>query len=271
MTKPKVIFMGSKPGAVAVLRFLLERGWNIHAVVVSGEKEYNWYSGETLTSFSNSRGIRVSTQEELDSSESVDYVLSYMFRNKVKKEVLGMASKAAVNFHAAPLPEYGGWATYNRAILDSANSFGVTCHHMIGELDAGPILKIRRFPIESNNMTGKDLESLAQIEMVKLFADLVINNFEKWEIPSVSQNPQEKNYVNFEEMQELKIIPNDADHDTEQLKARAFWFPPHLGAHYVLNFKKIEIVPDIVKKRIAREIDSNLYSTYYNEIMNYLY
>ncbi len=129
MAKPSVIFMGSKPGAVVALNHLYEQGWAIKAVCVSGTVSHPWYPEPDLKMAAKALGLPVFKQSELGQIVGeVDVVISYMFRHLVKPEIASKATKAAVNFHAAPLPEYGGWGgTYNLAILENKQEFGCTC------------------------------------------------------------------------------------------------------------------------------------------------
>ena len=102
-------------------------------------------------------GLKVVTQKDLTISETADFVISYMYRHLVKSETLAMARRAALNFHAGPLPEYGGWAFYNLAILESASEYGCTCHFMDEGFDTGPLFKVKRFPIDASQETAYSL------------------------------------------------------------------------------------------------------------------
>ena len=107
MERPSVILMGSKPGAVVALSVMLQRGWDVKYVVISRKHTYPWIGGQTLEQFALKKGLNVLTQPELPNI-SVDFVISYMFRYRVKSHALKMARRGALNFHAGPLPEYGG-------------------------------------------------------------------------------------------------------------------------------------------------------------------
>src|SRR2546429_6446173 len=118
--KPSVILLGSKPGSIVALSMMLKRGWNIRYVVTSPRFEHPWIAGPSLKEFATAQGLSVfDSQSELP-LEQVDFVISYMFRLLVKPATLQLARRGALNFHAAPLPEFGGWAFYNVAILENA-------------------------------------------------------------------------------------------------------------------------------------------------------
>ncbi len=84
-----------------------------------------------------------------------DYILSYLSRWVVPADLLGGASKAAINFHPAS-PEYPGIGCNNFALYEDAKEYGVTCHHMAARVDTGTIIRVRRFPVFPQD----DVESL---------------------------------------------------------------------------------------------------------------
>lgn len=84
-----------------------------------------------------------------------DIIISYCSRWIVPKHLLERAAFAEINFHPAP-PEYPGIGGINWALYENADSFGVTCHQMAPEVDAGPIIEVRRFPV----LTADDVASL---------------------------------------------------------------------------------------------------------------
>ena len=61
-------------------------------------------------------GIRVVEHQDELMAADVDLVVSYMCRSLVTERTRARG-KYALNFHAGPLPEFGGWAFYNVAIL----------------------------------------------------------------------------------------------------------------------------------------------------------
>jgi phosphoribosylglycinamide formyltransferase-1 len=62
-----------------------------------------------------------------------------------------------INIHPSLLPAYPGLDTHARAIADGAKEAGCTVHHVVAEMDAGPIIVQARVPI----LPGDDAETLA--------------------------------------------------------------------------------------------------------------
>ncbi len=244
--------MGSKPGSVVALSVMIKRGWEVRSVVISRRNQHPWVGGPTLQEFAAANGIRIFSQSELPRDEAADFVISYMFRHRVKPDVLSLARRAAVNFHAGPLPEFGGWAFYSVAILENAPEYGCTCHHMDHGFDTGPLLKVRRFPIIASSETAYSLEQKAQAEMVRLFADFCEMAESGDSLPCEAQDKKKLRYLSREEFEALKRIPTDADPETIDRHARAFWYPPYDCARITLGNNEVEVVPKIVKEELAK-------------------
>ncbi len=269
MKKPTVIFMGSKPGSVAALSVLLRLGWEIKYVVVPKNISYGWIKGPALSTYALENNLIVLNQSEIPKSEKVDFVISYMYRYMVKPEVINMAECAALNFHAGPLPEFGGWAFYNVAILENVSEYGCACHYMTEKFDDGPILKVRKFVINPTQETAASLEKKSQEEMVHLFIDFckMVENHEK--LPKTDQDIQKKRYLTKQEFEKLKEIPMDSNSEYIDRCARAFWYPPFECAYFNIGESRVEIVPKIVKEQLATFIHSNDFESLQNIVENY--
>ena len=253
MAKPSIILMGAKPGSVVALEILLRRGWNVRAVVFSEKSKAVWLPGPYLDQRAKAAGIQVfQKQADLPKVLQVDFVVSYMFRYLVTAETRALARRGALNFHAGPLPKYAGWAFYNLAILENATEYGCTCHYMDNGFDTGPILKVRRFPIDAAIETATSLERKAQIEMLKLFREFCELAEAQEVLPQQPQNPKTIRYLTQADFDALKQIPATADSDTVQRYARAFWFPPYDCAFVKMGTNKVQVVPDIVKEGLAK-------------------
>lgn len=255
--KPSVILMGSKPGSIVALRLMLERGWDVRYVVTTPDIKHDWIDGPSLTEEANSHGLKVCAQAELPRDVSVDFVISYMFRKLVKADVIKLGVLGALNFHAGPLPRFGGWAFYNMAILEGAKEYGCTCHYMDEGFDTGPLLRVNTFPINPKEHTAISLEKSAQQEMVRLFIDF-LNMAETGEpLPSVPQKLEEMRYLSKTEFMKLKEIPCDADEETIDRYARAFWYPPYECAYISTGAGKAEVVPKAIKDEFAKFVHAD--------------
>jgi methionyl-tRNA formyltransferase len=253
--RPSVVLMGSKPGSVVALEIMCARGWDVRYVVTPQSIGHPFIAGETLSQAAARLGVEVVSSRSLPTDLEVDLVISYMYRYLVKPRVLRMARLAALNFHAGPLPEYGGWAFYNVAILEDATEYGCTCHYMDEGFDTGPLLEVRRFPIDAQQETAWSLERRAQIAMIELFVDVCDQVESGSPLPREEQDPAHHRYLHREAFEALKQIPPDADAETIDRHARAFWYPPYGLATLALSETvQVEVIPEIAKDEIARRL-----------------
>jgi methionyl-tRNA formyltransferase len=252
---PSVILLGSKPGAVAALSVMLKKGWDVKYVVVPPNYSIDWIKGPHLKEFALSKGLNVLTaQKDVPKDEQVDFVVSYMYRNLVKGNVISLAKKAALNFHAGPLPEFGGWAFYNVAILENAKEYGCTCHYMDNSFDTGPLLKVARFSIDASKETAYSLERKTQKTMIELFVEFTDMVESDQPLPYEEQDKNKMRYMNVDEFNRLKQIPQNADAETIDRYARAFWYPPYECAYTLINGVKVEVIPEIAKHEVAQQL-----------------
>jgi methionyl-tRNA formyltransferase len=250
MSKPSAILLGSKPGSVVALTILLRRGWSVNGVLASVNDRIDPEAGG-LAERARLHGIELAPSQEDLPSQPVDFVISYMFRSLVSAPVRALARRAALNFHAGPLPEFGGWAFYSVAILENAGMYGCTCHYMDDGFDSGPLLRVRRFPINASQETAYSLEQRSQAEMVRLFHDFCDMAEAGGPLPREAQDPGKRRYLSRAEFEALKEIPKGADEETIQRYARAFWYPPYGGAVMRIGDLAVEIVPALARKQLG--------------------
>src|SRR3954447_19127682 len=248
---PSVTLLGSKPAAVVALSHMIDRGWDVRHVVLPRNFDLSWYGGESIEQRAARHGVPVVTQDDLP-REEVDFVISYQFRHLVKPDVLALARRAALNFHAAPLPEFGGFAYYNMAILERVASYGCSCHHMDEGFDTGPLLEVRRFPVDSERETAYSLEARTQEEMLRLFVDVCALAESGRPLPSEEQDPSRMRYLSREQLEALKEIPAGADAETVDRYARAFWYPPYEGAYVSVGGATARVVPALALQQLGR-------------------
>lgn len=254
--KRTAVLLGSKPAAVVALAVLVSRGWDVTEVVAAPD-ERDWLPGPNLHRFARMLGIRTVDHQSKLNSSGVDLVISYMHRKRVQSETR-QRGRYPLNFHAAPLPEYGGYAFYNLAILENAVEYGCTCHIMDEGFDTGPLVKVRRFPINPKAETAVSLEGRTQAEMLLLFEEVLALYESEGALQSVGQDREKMRYLTAGEFAALKQIPATATRDEVDMRARAFWYPPYDLAYLSLeNGTRIEVVPDVVKKKLAEQMHEN--------------
>lgn len=252
----KVIFLGRKPGASRALEYLSNRGVQTALVVAPREENYR----PTLKETAESHGIAL-THEDADLYEmiqnkdqavaDVDLVISYLHWKKILQPLFTLPKYGCINFHPAPLPDYKSRAGYNTAILEKKAEFGVSVHFIDSEtFDSGPIIQVRRFPIDSDMENALSLERKTQEKLLDLFKETMEMFLNGRRIETTQNNGGL--YLTSKQLEDLKEIDVEKD-STEQIdrKIRAFFFPPYTGAKVKIRGREYTLVNDSVMKYVA--------------------
>ncbi|VEF49067.1 methionyl-tRNA formyltransferase [Bacillus freudenreichii] len=253
-----IILMGRKYWSSKALKFLLDRGHNVVAVVGRNPKEELDSGKGSLIKMAIKNNLLTPSPSELYSwfnhpftspipIEEVDLIISYLFWRKVKEPLLSKPKLGAINFHPAPLPDYKGLGGYNAAILNGNSSYGVTAHFMNEKIDGGDIIKVNRFKIDKENETALSLERKSQAEMFNLFKETIeLIEANKHRDNLIKQREAEGIYINRDKFEEMKHINLNETNEMIARKIRAFWYPPYEGAkikvgerYYTLTDNKI--------------------------------
>src|SRR3989344_675745 len=178
----------------------------------------------------------------------------YIQSEQIKEPLFKLGRLGCLNFHPAPLPDYKSRAGYNTAILDRKNEFGVSVHFIDSEqFDAGPIIEVLRWPIDSQAETVLSLESTAQEKLFVLFKK-TIQRFMRGEQIITFANAGGY-YLTSKQLEAMKEVDLEKDSLEEiDRKIRAFFFPPYTGAYIRVGGQKITLVNQTVLDLLARKI-----------------
>lgn len=149
-----VVFGYSEVGE-RCLRVLLRHGVQVQLVFSHEDdpSEVRWY--RSVAEIARSNHIGVVTPADPNTGEWIsavaqlrpDFIFSFYYRHMLCNELLGLASRAALNMHGSLLPKYRGRAPVNWAILHGETETGASLHYMSSAPDAGPLVGQERVPI----------------------------------------------------------------------------------------------------------------------------
>lgn len=262
----RVIFLGRKRAALDAYDWLVSGGHQV-LPVVPRQSEPSWAARPTFAAGIADRGAKALTQRDVLSGlregaeasrcefagNGVDLVVSYLFPEKVQAALLELPSLGAVNFHPAPLPEYGGLAGYNQAILEGATRYGATAHYMVEEFDRGSIIEREMFGIDPERETALSLEGRTRPAMLCLFKRVMERFGTDGRLPAREQ--EGTRYVDRAESEALKLIDLDRDSPADiARKVRAFWFPPYHGAKVRVGGREFTLVSEEILAELAELI-----------------
>ena len=99
---------------------------------------------------------------------SPDIVCLAGFMRVLTPDFVGAFAGRMINIHPSLLPKYPGLHTHQRA-LDAGDAVaGCTVHHVIGELDAGPVLGQAQVPILPDD-TAESLSARVLVQEHRLY------------------------------------------------------------------------------------------------------
>jgi methionyl-tRNA formyltransferase len=108
------------------------------------------------------------------------------------RSVLEIPKYGCINIHASLLPRWRGAAPIHRAIEAGDSETGVTIMQMEEGLDTGPMLLMKRLPIESHDTTGSLHDKLA-----RLGGEMIVEALRKLEQGSLTAIPQPEAGTNY--------------------------------------------------------------------------
>lgn len=156
-----------------------------------------------------------------------DLLISYLAQWIIPEPVLKNASYAAINLHPGP-PEYPGIGCTNFAIYNREKEFGITCHHMLPQVDAGSVIAVRRFPVfETDNVFSVTQRCYTFI--LHLFYELVSDILLGKPLPQSTENWTRKPYKR-KDLDELCALKPGMSEEEVQRRIKATTFGDQVWA-----------------------------------------
>jgi methionyl-tRNA formyltransferase len=137
------------------LKELLRQGARIAAVFTHQDSptEEIWFA--SVRELAESCGIPcrvtdINLPENIEFLGAVapDFLFSFYYRFMIRKDVLDIPRRGALNLHGSLLPKYRGRVPVNWAVINGETETGATLHYMVEKPDAGDIVDQDRITIE---------------------------------------------------------------------------------------------------------------------------
>lgn len=208
MTDIPIIFMGTPEFAVTSLKTLLDKGYNVKAVVTTPDKPAGRGKNiqfSDVKKFALEHNLPILQPEKLKSPEflaqlkeiDADLFVVVAFR-MLPKEVWAMPKRGTINLHAALLPDYRGAAPINHAIINGETETGITTFYIDEQIDTGKIIMQERCAIEPEDNIGTLYDKLmfigaeAVCKTVDIIASENVNAIEQDSIRTEGLHPAPK-------------------------------------------------------------------------------
>jgi methionyl-tRNA formyltransferase len=191
-----IIFMGTPEFAVSSLEILLQKGYNLVAVITAPDKPSGRglkMSPSPVKELALKYGVAVLQPTNLKSPEFIEELKSYKadlqivvaFR-MLPEAVWNMPRLGTFNLHASLLPQYRGAAPINWAIINGELETGLTTFFLKHEIDTGNIVFQEKEPVYEHDNAGTLYERLMQKG-----AQLVLRTVQQIESGHYPQMPQQ--------------------------------------------------------------------------------
>lgn len=248
MSKVRVLFLGTPEFARYHLETLVA---DEHFAVVGVVTQPDRPSGRKMKlqsspvkQWATQQGLEVFTPETLKSDEAFERLQDFnaeaavvvAYGQILPKRVLALFPNKIVNVHGSLLPLWRGAAPIQRAIMAGDKETGVSLQVMVSKLDAGPVLGVRKIPIDD------EITALEMLDrMQALGADLLHVEFMDYLRGHLTPKPQDESLVTLApklEKSEGRIDwrqPAQKIHDL----VRGLTMGP--GAHALKSGKKIKV------------------------------
>ena len=161
---------------VRCLSVLLAHGVDVALVVTHRDnpKETIWF--DSVAELAALHGIPTITPDNPNTPEVVeqiralqpDFFFSFYYREMLKRELLEIPKRGALNMHGSLLPKYRGRVPVNWAIIHGETETGATLHYMTEKPDNGDIVAQQAVPILPNDTALQVFQKVAVAAEVAL-------------------------------------------------------------------------------------------------------
>lgn len=141
--QPRTVLIGAETLLPACAEILIREGHEIIAVAAPAGPAADWAQRQGSQHFADWRALLTADLGR------VDYLFSITNLSVLPPELLSLATRAAINFHDGPLPEYAGLNTPVWALMAGEDAHAVTWHLMTDTVDGGDVLQREPIAIDA--------------------------------------------------------------------------------------------------------------------------
>lgn len=250
----RIVFMGTPTFAVPSLRLLIEKHYEIVAVVTQPDRpkgRKRVLTPPPVKEAALELGIPVLQPEKMRSAEAVEQIAAYKpdliitaaYGQILPKAVLELPKLGCINVHGSLLPKYRGGAPIQRSIINGEEETGVTIMYMAEGLDTGDMISSVVLPITEEDTSGTMFEKLSIAG-----AELLLETLPKLiagEIKAVPQNNDLATYAPNLTREDERI---DWQSSARQIFNQIRGLSPMAGAFTYLNGEVFKVWEATVSK-----------------------
>lgn len=203
---------------------------------------------EEILKSAKAAGAEVFAAEEIKNASVLEKIarlkpdlgLSVMFGYLLKRNFLSLLPKGCLNLHPAYLPFNRGAYPNVWSIIEDTPA-GVTLHFIDDGIDTGDIVRQVEVPVLSSD-TGESLYHKLEAAGLLLLRD-TWPSVQTGQVMRMPQRREEGTFHKVRDVEEIDEIHLDRSYKAENLLnlLRARTFPPHPGAYFRENGKKVYV------------------------------
>jgi UDP-2,4-diacetamido-2,4,6-trideoxy-beta-L-altropyranose hydrolase len=240
----RLLYCGNNRVGRDTLRWLIEQGEKIVAVVAHPESRCT--CGQEILDLAQSAGAEIFRADQIRRGDciarlqelQIDVGLSVYFGYILRKPLIDLPSEGFYNLHPAWLPYNRGAHPNVWSIVESTPA-GATLHVLDEGIDTGDIVLRKEVPVEESD-TAETLYRKCEDACREVFRN-------GWPLirsgnpPRTVQKQQEGTFHRVADLARLDRIDLDRTYTARELidQIRARTFPPHAGAHFICNGRKV--------------------------------
>lgn len=161
--RERIVFMGTASFSLAVLKMLIEEGYNIVGVVTQPDRYVGRKKVLTMPDVKVEalkydipviQPARIKEDYQAIVDLKPDLIITAAYGQIVPQAVLDIPRLGCINVHASLLPLYRGGAPVHQAIIDGQEKTGVTIMYMVKKMDAGDMIAQKETPILEEDTVG---------------------------------------------------------------------------------------------------------------------
>ncbi|MEX2008439.1 MAG: methionyl-tRNA formyltransferase [Candidatus Spechtbacterales bacterium] len=226
------VFFGTPDFAAIILKKLIDSPYRPFLVVTAPDKPAgrgNQLTPPPVKVFAQETGIEVVQPEKLNAAfveelkkAGCELAIVAAYGLIIPQAVLDVPQRGFINVHGSLLPKYRGASPIQQAILDGEKETGPTIMLMDAQIDHGPILSQRTFPIAPTD-TAEDVFA----KMAESGGELLLETIPQWTGGDIVPREQDHKTATYTE----RLAREDghinwskpADHIERMLRAYTPW------------------------------------------------
>lgn len=169
----RILMLGTGPFAVPTFRWLIASSHDVPALFTRAERTVRRRkpAPSPMRQVADEHGLPVFAPQSINTPEAHEQLQAWDAESLVvcdygqilSRETLAITPRGGINLHGSLLPKYRGAAPVNWAIYHGETETGVSVIHMTPRLDGGPIIAVRRTPIEPEETAIELEQRLSQL------------------------------------------------------------------------------------------------------------